>query len=187
MKFFELQQKIKTNLFTIADATKYFPNEKLITLRTQLSRFVKKRLIYRVKRELYCFNLKEVDELELANFLYSPSYISCESALNYYGIIPDVPQAVTSVTTITSKKIKTIFGIYHYFKINPKFFFGFDIVKTKNGYLKIAKKEKALLDFFYLRKINKIDDLRLDLKAIDFSLLKKYLKSYPRWLKKIRI
>lgn len=67
------------------------------------------------------------------------------------------------------------------------FFFGFDIIKTKNGYLKIAKKEKALLDFFYLGKINKIDGLRLDLKEIDFSLSKEYIKSYPHWLRKIKI
>lgn len=187
MRFLELQKKIKTNIFTISDVVKYFPNENFIALRTQLFRLTKKSLIFRIKRGLYCFNKEKIDELQLANILYFPSYISCESVLNYYGIIPDVPQGVTSITTITSKKIKTIFGNYYYFKINPKLFFGFDIVKTKNDYLKIAKKEKALLDFFYLRKINKIDDLRLNLKEIDFSLYKKYLKNYPDWIKKIKI
>ncbi len=187
MKFINLQQTIKTNLFSIADIIKYFPKTKINSLKIQLARFVKKNLIYRVKRGLYCFDLKKLDELELANILYQPSYISCETALNYYGLIPDYPQGITSVTTTTSKKISTFLGNYHYFKIKPNLFFGFETIKTDNGYLKIAKKEKALLDFFYLRKITNIQDLRLNLKNINMNLYQKYLKSYPRWLKKIKI
>jgi len=187
MKFLELQQSIKLNLFTIEDLVKYFPDDSPINLRTQLSRLTKKKLIYRIKRGLYCFDPQKVDELELANILYLPSYVSVETALNYYGIIPDIPQGITSVTTITSKKIQTIFGVYHYLKIDPKLFFGFNIIKSQEGYLKIAKKEKALLDFFYLRRIKRISNLRLNFKDFNFYLYKKYAKSFPDWVKKIKL
>jgi len=187
MRFLKLQKSIKSNLFTIEDVVKYFPKDNPITLRTQLFRLTKTKLIHRIKRGLYCFNPQKIDELELANILYLPSYVSCETALNYYGIIPDIPQAITSVTTVTSKKIQTIFGVYHYLKINPKLFFGFNIVKTKEGYLKIAKKEKALLDFFYLRKINNIADLRLNLKDFSLPLCKNYAKNFPGWVKRIKL
>lgn len=187
MRFLKLQKSIKSNLFTIEDVVKYFPNDNPITLRTQLSRLTNKKLISRIKRGLYCFDPQKIDELQLANILYLPSYVSVETALNYYGIIPDVPQGITSVTTVTSKKIQTIFGVYHYLKIDPKLFFGFNIIKSQEGYLKIAKKEKALLDFFYLRKIKNTADLRLNLKNIDRSLYEKYIKNFPSWVKKIRL
>lgn len=187
MRFLDLQQSVKSNLFTIEDVIKYFPKDDLASLRIQLSRLTKKKLITRIKRGLYSYDRQIVDELELANVLYLPSYISVETALNYYGIIPDVPQGITSVTTITSKKIKTVFGVYYYLKINPNLFFGFNIIKTKEEYLRIAKKEKALLDFFYLRKIKDVADLRLNLKSFDFLLYEKYVKSFPGWIKKIKL
>lgn len=187
MRFLKLQKSIKSNLFTIEDVVKYFPKDNPITLRTQLFRLTKKKLIYRIKRGLYCFDLQKIDELELANVLYLPSYISAETALNYYGLIPDIPQGITSVTTITSKKIHTTFGVYYYLKIAPSLFFGFNIIKSQERYLKIAKKEKALLDFFYLRKIKNTADLRLNLKNFDFSLYKKYIKNFPEWVKKIKL
>lgn len=187
MRFLELQSKIKTNIFTFNDVLKHFNEENSITLKNQISRFAKKGFITRIKRGLYCFNMTSVDELGLAKILYQPSYISLESALNYYGIIPDIPQSVTSVTSIKPTKIKTILGIYHYFKIKPQLFFGYDIIQQKNEHIKIAKKEKALLDFFYLRKIKKVDDLRLNLKLIDKQVYQKYLKNYPSWLREIKI
>src|SRR3989338_1885568 len=104
MTFLDLQRKIKSNLFTILDVQKIFPLEIEETIRIQLSRFAKRGLLAKLKKGLYVFDLSKVDEFIVANQLYYPSYISMETALNYYGIIPDVPQTITSVTSITTKK-----------------------------------------------------------------------------------
>jgi predicted transcriptional regulator of viral defense system len=189
MKFLELQKKLKLNLFTLVDVLKLFPDEKDSLIKIQLSRFSKKKLISKIKRGLYCFDLTRIDELELANKLYQPSYITLETALNYYGLIPDIPQMVTSVNLITTKKIINQLGVFQYTKIRSSLFFGFTKIKSpqSQSYINLALKEKTLLDYFYLRKINNIDQLRLDLGRINLSLFKKFAKSYPLWVRKIII
>lgn len=187
MKFLELKEKIKTNIFSFNDVVKHFHNEKSTTTKNQLLRFTKKKLIHRLKKGWYCFDIALIDEFYLANILYQPSYISLESALNYYGLIPDIPQSVTSITPIKTKKIHSNLGNFYYTKIKKELFFGFDIIPQKEYFVKIAKKEKALLDYFYIRKIKKIDDLRLNLKTIDKKLYQRYLKIFPPWVKKIKI
>ena len=188
MKFLNLKQAIADNLFTLADVYKYFPEEKEESLRIQLSRFVKRGLIHRIKRGLYCFDLKKVNELQLANLLYTPSYVSAQSALHYYGIIPDIPQSITSVTTVTTKKILTKLGTYHYFKVATPLYFGFDRIKLHNSrYLKIARPEKALLDFIYLNKIKQLADLRVDLSKVNHDIYYQYSQHYPNWIQLIKL
>jgi len=188
MRYLELRNRVKENIFTSLDVQKYFPNNSVQTITTQLYRFAKQNLIVQIKRELYCFEKDKVDELELAERLYQPSYISCESALNYYGIVPDIYQSVTNVTLITTKKINNDFGTYLYTKIKPELFFGFSKQQFSQGsHYAIAFPEKALLDYFYLRKINKIHDLRLDLKLINKKIYNKFLKHSPPWVQKIKI
>ena len=186
MRYLDLKEKINLNLFTLADVIKFFPCQKESLIRTQLSRFIKKKLIIKIKRGLYCFNANQIDELELANKLYSPSYISLETALNYYGLIPDITQAVTSVNLTTTKKIVNRFGVFYYTKMNSRLFFGFTKIKSSQSpsFIDLAYKEKALLDYFYLRKITAIDELRLDLHRINFPLLRKLVKIYPPWVRK---
>lgn len=187
MKYLELRGEIQGNIFTFLDVIKHFPNESLQAIKVQLARFVKKKWLTRIKKGLYCFNLEIIDALELANRLYQPSYISLETALNFYGIIPDIPQTVTSVTLTTTKRIHNQFGAFAYTKIKPKLFFGFIKVKSPTGaFFNLAKREKALLDYFYLRKIKSTKDLRLSLGGLDESLYKQYAKNYPAWMRKIK-
>ena len=189
MKFLELRNRLQTNIFTFLDVTKLFPQENAHQIRVQLSRFAKKGLTQPIKKGLYCFKPGMVDELELANWLYYPSYVSLESALNYYGIIPDVPQAVTSVNLITSKKIRTPLGIFYYAKIKKELFFGFIKVRSPvgNSFFNLARQEKALLDYFYLRKIKKTDGLRLKLDNLEQKRFDQYVKIFPTWVQKIKL
>ena len=189
MRYFELREKIKQNVFNFLDVVKFFPQENEHNLKIQINRFIKAGYIKRIKRGLYAFDLSLVDELELANKLYSPSYISLETALSYYGVIPEVSLGVTSVSTVTTKKIENQFGTFYFVKIDHKLFFGYKIVsRQKNeGSFLIAEKEKALLDFFYCRKISKIESLRLNFEEFDYDIYKKYSKEYPEWVEKIKI
>ncbi|GAH85528.1 unnamed protein product, partial [marine sediment metagenome] len=77
----------KVSLFSINDAKKIFNIEKDNTLYKLLQRLEKKDIIKRIENGKYLFSFIEVSDFEIANFLTSPSYISLESALSFYGIL----------------------------------------------------------------------------------------------------
>lgn len=183
MKFLDLRKLMEGNVFGILDVAKLFPEEKPEAIRTQLYRLVKNERLFPIKRGLYAFDKNKVDDLELAGKLYSPSYISLETALNYYGVIPDIPMAVRSVTPITTKKIETDLGDYYYSKINRKLFFGFNQTPFA-----IAHKEKALLDYFYIRKLRKVTLRdRLELDNWDWKRYRKYASAFPKWVQQVKL
>lgn len=183
MRYLELRKLLTGNIFGIVDAVKLFPGEKPPTVRTQLYRFAKKGLIFALKRGLYCFDKSKIDEIELAGHLYSPSYVSLETALNYYGVIPDIPMAVRCVTPITTKKIATSLGDYYYLKIDRKLFFGFS-----RAPFALAFKEKALLDYFYLRRIRNVSpEMRLSLSDWDWKRYHEYAGHFPKWVQEIKL
>jgi len=89
---------------------------------------------------------KHVNSFKIANFFYQPSYLSCETALNYWGVLSQFPFDITSVTpkkTITKSHDNTVYSYSH---INSKYFGMF----TKRDDVLIALAEKALLDQVYL-------------------------------------
>lgn len=183
MKYLNLRKLIEGNVFGVLDVVKLFPDEKPEAIRTQLYRLAKRGHIFPIKRGLYCFGKNKIDEFELAGKLYSPSYISLETALNFYGVIPDVPIAVRSVTPITTKKIETDLGDYYYLKIDQKLFFGFSQTPFA-----IAHKEKALLDYFYLRKVRKVTpEARLQLTDWDWKRYYEYAAVFPGWVRQIKL
>ncbi len=183
MRYLDLRKQIEENTFRILDVVKLFPKEQSSVIRTQLYRFVKKGFIFSLKRGLYCFDKSKIDELELAGQLYSPSYVSLETALNYYGVIPDIPMVVNCVTPITTKKIKTSFGIYYYLKVDRTLFFGF----SQTPFV-IAYKEKALLDYFYLRRIRKVSsEMRLRLNDWNWRRYHEYVSHFPKWIQEIKL
>src|SRR3989344_1665627 len=163
MKFSQLQSVTLADIFTISDVVKLFPYENKHTIKVQLQRFIQNGQLIRIKRGLYSLKEKSLDEFAIANRLYQPSYISLESALNYYGIIPDVPQQITSVTYNYPKLITTSFGSFAYHKVKNELFYGFTRKKlSAHSYsILFAREEKALLDYVYIRRITKTDDLRL--------------------------
>lgn len=187
MNYLDFKSALKQNLFTVHDVKKYFPNETDPSIRIQIFRFAQRGLIFPIKRGLYCFDPSLIEEFELANKLYQPSYVSLESALNYYGMIPDIPQAVTSVGTTTTKKIENQFGAFLFVKIKRELFWGYKSVKTahQSSFL-IADRQKSLLDFFYIRKVKQLEDLRLDLSKLEFTVYKNYASFFPKWVQQIK-
>lgn len=183
----DLRQKITFNLFTFLDVVKFFPLEDPQLIKIQLSRFSQKTLLTKIKRQLYCFDPTLIDEFVLANKLYQPSYISLETALNYYGMIPDIPQSLTSIALTTTKKINNQFGSFRYIKMKQSLFFGFSPIQSarSSAYYNLALKEKALLDYLYVRKLQNITDLRLNLTEINYTMYYKFARAFPRWVQKI--
>lgn len=183
MKLQELQHKLKHYpLFTLEDIFKWFPQGERKTTVNQLSRWVKQGYLESIKRGVYKLRDYEIkDSLLIANFIYAPSYVSLESALNYYSIIPDIPFAITSLTLKKTKQFETkLFGVFIYSHIKPALFFGFESVMVEQYSYSIARPEKALFDFLYLRAhtINPAgfpDECRFSIeKDFNWSTFKKY-------------
>jgi len=124
----------------------------------------------------YHFLFREINDFELANFLVDPSYLSLESALSFYGILPQFPYTITSVTPLKSKKIIFKEKEYEFLHLNKKYFFG----AQKIDRFLIAHPEKALLDelYFVSKKLRKIHYQDLDLTEINKTKLKNFLQKY---------
>ena len=118
----------------------------------------------------------------IANKIYSPSYISLESALSYYGIIPEGVFIYTSITTLKTRSITTPRGTFRYSNVKPNLFFGYEWLILKDKTIKIAGLEKALCDYFYLNpEIYSIDDitgLRFSKDVLQETINKDKLEGY---------
>lgn len=187
MVYLEFKKKlVNYPIFKIEDVFKWFSKENRRTLILQLSIWTKKGHLERLKRGIYKFSDYQMKDISILADFFLPSYISCETALNYYGIIPDIPFATTSVTTTKTSTIKTKnYGLFIYRHIKIELFFGYR--KINSGLLysyKIATPEKALFDFLYLQSFSKSFDpkncfkeMRLDIgKNFKINNLKKWQK-----------
>ena len=119
----------------------------------QLSRWVTKKLLIKLRRNLYILPKNiNINPFILANKVFEPSYISLESALFYYNLIPDVVMAVTSVTAKKTRRFEFNNKLFIYQKIKKDVFLGCQEIKDVNWSFLIALPEKAILDYFYLHQ-----------------------------------
>lgn len=64
------------------------------------------------------FSDKSISELLVANVLYGQSYLSMESALWFYRLIPEAVFNHTSITTKHSRSFTTPFGTFRYLNVS---------------------------------------------------------------------
>ncbi|MDM7993075.1 MAG: hypothetical protein QUS11_07145 [Candidatus Fermentibacter sp.] len=125
----------------------------------------------------------ETDLYAAANSIYRPSYVSLESALSSFGLIPETVRIITSVCTRKTRRVDSPAGSFRYRSVSPDLFFGYlPINGTRHSYL-MARPEKAILDFLYLNpSYNGPDELReLRIAPEAFALLsRRRLDSYCR-------
>lgn len=187
MEFYAFEEKMKNYpVFTASEVKSIFFDQKNAT--SQIAFWLKKGYLERIKDGLYMLSRvkSEIDPMILARKMYEPSYLSLEFALNYYGIIPDIPGTYTSVTSRTTKYFKNSFGNFTYQKVKPDFFTGYEARIEKNVSFNIATPEKALVDYLYLNKNTIKDDfdfwkeMRID---EDFKFKKNRLDLYKNLLK----
>ena len=124
-------------------------------MRNQLTRWQEKGLIIQLKRGIYVLNKMDrkvnSSRFFLANQLLWPSYVSLESALSYYGLIPEAVADITSVSTKKTSRFTNPVGRFVYQRVKPYAFRGYRSYKDEAGLeCLIAEPEKALVDFLYL-------------------------------------
>ena len=125
------------------------------------NRLMKEGVLERAAKGYYILTSNKPSDFELANILYRPSYISLDSALNYYGILVQSPQQVMSVSTKLTKNITSIGKTFVYMHSNQKYFTDYQSV---DGFL-IATPEKALVDAMFATALGRsslsIEELNL--------------------------
>ncbi len=143
--------------------------------------------IIRLKKGLYVVSQVENEiplSMELiANHVYAPSYVSMQSALRYYGLIPETVYVTQSMTVKPSRDFNTPLGRLEYTHIAREAFgVGVRMEQTDYATFTIATPEKALCDLIantfgltlrYIRDVERYleEDIRFDIDAIrDFDL-----------------
>ena len=178
-----IRNKFKENgicIFNPFDLKKYFEVSQN-TASLFVNRNVKQGNILKLRRGLYIFKGERVNEMLIANKVYSPSYISFEYALMFYNIIPETVYTVTSATSRPTREFIIDNVSYPYHQIKRKALTGY-IKKYFDGQMVlIAEPEKALADYLYFVAIGKkvLND-RLELEEIDKKKLIQYVKLFKR-------
>jgi predicted transcriptional regulator of viral defense system len=122
----------------------------------QLSRWHAAGRIYQLRRGIYAlappFQKVKPHPFMVANHLVRGSYVSCQSALAYYNVIPEYTPVTTSVTTSRAGQWDTPLGSYSYRRIQIRLLQGYRLIEVGCGQSAfVATPEKALLDLIYLQ------------------------------------
>ena len=158
-------------------------------IEVQISRWNKAGKIIQLKRGMYLlaepYRKIEVYEPYIAAVLKNPSYISMEKALEYHNLIPEAVTVYTSVTTKRQGRFVSKAGIFDYRHIKESLFWGYKSITVNKQTAFIASCEKALLDFFYVKRLNiSLDylyELRLqNVEKINIENLFKYARQFRK-------
>lgn len=182
-------RKLKEKLCFSVDALPRIIKIKPESARVLCSRYAKKGVFVRLKRNMYVLSEKwesfEQEEfLKIANLLQVPSYISFLTALSRYGLSTQVQQGFFESASLKRSLRADIKGVaFNYYKLKERYYFDF----TKKDGIFMASKEKAFLDAAYLCSFGKykIDFSAIDIGKLDIKKLKTMLKIYPAKTKKI--
>lgn len=169
------------------------PNDKIHEL-------ISTGVIEPVKKGLYLpstkLSARRTEPFLLANHILGPSYVSFDSALSYYGLIPERVFEISSATTKASRLFDTTAGAFSYTRM-PTPYHSFGIrraVLDENQHVLIASPEKALFDKIIntagLKLRSKIaaseyliENLRMDedqLKQLDVQAMETWLSDSPK-------
>lgn len=159
-------------------------------VRRQLSRWLKAGKIRQLRRGLYMFappyQRVSPHPFLIANALLRGSYVSGQSALAYYGLIPEYAPRTLSVTTSHSAQWDGGFIFRH---LDSRLFFGYHSIEVSPGQRAfVALPEKSLLDLAHHSPRSDapgfLSQLRLqNLEQLDLKRLNEFAEraGKPKW------
>jgi hypothetical protein len=169
------------------------PNDKINALKSE-------GILESIKKGFYIAGPKVRSErpenILVANHLLGPSYVSMDTALSYYDLIPERVFAITSMTTKASREFDTSIGLFTYVHLPlPYYSFGLNTTRLSDEqFAIIASPEKALFDKIIntpgliLRSISSarnylVDDLRIEedaLKSFNTEIMTGWMPDAPK-------
>lgn len=169
------------------------PNDKI-------SELLKSKKLISIRRGLYItgprLDLPSPEPFLIANHLRGPSYVSLESALSYWNMIPERAYEISSVTLQTSKLYKTSVGRFSFQHLKaPYYSYGIkNIAYSAKQTVLLASPEKALCDKIvltpkiHLRSTKQtreflMEDLRMDsdvLSTLNTTIMDLWIENAPK-------
>ena len=160
--------------------------------KSKLTQMIHKGEVTQIVRGVYSTS-KDDPRLPIASMIYSPSYISFETALDYHQMIPERTFAIKCAGFRLNKEkhFDTPFGRYSFHYL-PDAIFPLALEPAEeDGYgFRLASKEKALCDTLYkirgIKGKNAIDDLlfedlrleKEDINNLDWKLISDIIPLY---------
>lgn len=182
MNYLDFKNRLSPHIiFSTNDIEFYFPKFN----RMNLVRWQQSNLIIKLRNEWYCFQESIVEEkflFSISNKIYQPSYVSLESALSYYGIIPEGVFMIQGISTLKTNQFSNSKGNFQYKHIKTDLFFGYQLIKMGHFTIKMADFEKAIIDSIYynpkLETVQDYYDLRWNKNILKNQLNKTKLNDY---------
>jgi hypothetical protein len=179
----DVLRQLPSPIFTSTDTAKLVGNENVFLFRASRKGYVR-----RITNKVYwnaLFSDKPPSVEQVACLARQPSYISCEWALNYHGILLQAPVVCTAITLHPGigKRNRIEYGghVIEYSRIAERLYLPEEILNMDN--MLMATPEKALLDSVYLRKRVPFAD-ELETERLDKGKLEKLASLYPKRMRK---
>lgn len=177
MNFQQVRQQLKLHnleVFTTQEFINIFGVRRDVAA-VKLTRYKQAGYLISPRRSVYYLANEVEDKYKIANKIYCPSYVSLDSALSKYDLIPETVYTITSITTKATREFTDDQTIYRYYRIKKEAFTGYH----KEGDTLWADPEKAVVDYLYFvaqgkRKLND----RLNIEKIDKSKVISYAKFF---------
>jgi predicted transcriptional regulator of viral defense system len=152
------------------------------------SRYVKNRTFLRLKKNFYVLagnwpRYNREDYFKIANYLQVPSYVSCVTALSFYGITTQLQRDwYDNISVKRSIRFKAEGVTFNYYKFKKEYYFEF----LRRGDFFIATKEKAFVDTAHLCAFGKysMDWYACDLEKLDKKLIANIMVIFPEKTRK---
>ena len=168
----------KSTVFTVNELSNFIEHSSDSSLRLKISNYTKRGYIEKIVKWLYALPNKEINTFELANKIYSPSYISFFSALYHHSIIfQAIPNEIfLAYKKSETKKIKNVNLEIQLKCLKESILLNEQWLIFTNNYT-IASPERAFLDSIYIYGNIYFDNLDvLNIKKI-INLIPLYWKN----------
>ncbi|MDA3926130.1 MAG: hypothetical protein PF904_15650 [Kiritimatiellae bacterium] len=123
-------------------------------VRLQLDRWEKKGKVMKVAKSIYSLSPPYLsvrpNPFAISSILRPSSYISLQTALSFYGLIPEYTPSITAITTGRPWQVQSASGRYVFRHIKDSLFWGYQQQTIDDQTYFIASPEKALLDLIYI-------------------------------------
>ncbi len=159
-------------------------------VKKRISLLSKRGWLVRIKRGLYIvitdissLGFSDLSELTISQTLNKNSYISFENALQYYSMFDQMLSSIEAVTDKRARTYKVQGKEYRFSHIKKALYFGYTSVIIEGKEVRMAEKEKALLDMLYFRSGSYSVDLVLEKlreykENVDFEKIKEYARVF---------
>jgi hypothetical protein len=169
--YLSLLLRSKNSVFTFKDLSLIWEETDAKLAKKRIYRYVKAGKFLSLRRGIYAKD-GNYDRLELANKIFSPSYISFETVLAKEGVVFQHYDLIFLAGYLT-REISCAGGVYAFRKLKDSVLTNSLGIEIKVNY-SIASRERAFLDLLYLNPRYHFDNL----SSIDWDKCREILPVY---------